>query len=80
MTCEARLVALLEGIAFQKRTCRFCGKRLYLVNANGKTIPYTAEGINHFEDCPEFRKRRGSSPEQQSLLEPTQLSGFDPQR
>ena len=81
MTGEARLVALLEAVACEKRPCRFCGKLLYLVKTNsGKIAPYTAEGFNHFEDCPEFWKRPGSSAEQQSLLGTSEASGFDPQR
>ena len=80
MTFEARLLALLEAIACDKRACRLCGQLIYFVKLNsGWTAPYGSDGINHFENCPEYRKRR-SSPAQQPLLGPTQPSGFDPQR
>lgn len=40
--------------------CKGCGVLIYWVkHKNGKAAPYTAEGLNHFVDCPaakEFRK------------------------
>ena len=41
--------------------CQACGKEItFITNENGKTIPITREGNNHFIDCPSrdrFRKR-----------------------
>ena len=41
--------------------CRACGRKICFVeNENGKIIPVTEEGINHFIDCPardKFRKK-----------------------
>ena len=43
--------------------------RLYFVKAHAgeKSIPFTEMGLNHFEDCPHFRKTADTR--QQSLLE-----------
>ena len=42
--------------------CRACGIEIaFITNENGKTIPVTREGINHFIDCPQrdrFRKKK----------------------
>jgi len=41
--------------------CRSCGKEItFIINENGKNIPVTKEGNNHFIDCParaQFRSR-----------------------
>lgn len=37
---------------------------IWVVHANGRRTPYTAEGLNHFIDCPDrdgFRKRRAAA-------------------
>ena len=66
-TVVARLRALLETVAILQRPCRFCGKPLYFVPTRaGKIAPYTAEGRNHFEDCPHFR--RAAAPAQPGLF------------
>jgi hypothetical protein len=43
-----------------KGTCKGCGRAIWWVkHRNGKRAPYTAEGLNHFADCPQrelFRK------------------------
>lgn len=77
----ARLVAILERTATEKRPCRYCGVMLYFVPMRtGKIAPYTGEGRNHFEDCPYFAKRRAVPCGQESLF-PHDASGeaFDPQ-
>lgn len=34
--------------------CRGCGARIYWVeHRNGKKVPYTSFGLNHFVNCPE---------------------------
>lgn len=42
--------------------CRSCQRPIvWLQHRNGKRVPYTYEGINHFADCPaagQFRKPR----------------------
>lgn len=62
-----RLLDLLKAVAYETRPCKFCGRRLYFVKVwTGKTRPYTDEGVNHFEDCPHFR--RETSPAQPALF------------
>ena len=42
--------------------CRGCGAQVFwVVHRNLKNVPYTADGLNHFIDCPkaeQFRKER----------------------
>ena len=75
-----RLVALLKAVAWDVRRCRFCGRMLYFVHitATGKTVPYTAEGLNHFVDCPYFERK--PDPRQQKLVETDETSAFEPER
>lgn len=36
-----------------KGTCKGCHAEVYwIIHANGKTVPYTPAGLNHFIDCP----------------------------
>ena len=47
--------------------CSACHAEIWWVrHLNGKTAPYTAEGLNHFADCPhadQFRMPRVRTPE-----------------
>jgi hypothetical protein len=49
-----RIVSILNSAAEAKRTCSKCGAPLWFVKARatGKLQPFTAEGLNHFADCP----------------------------
>ncbi len=39
--------------------CSGCGVRIWFVrHLNGKRVPYTSSGLNHFADCPEAQKFR----------------------
>lgn len=53
---------LLNLVAKEIRPCRACGQQVaFVVHNNGRTAPYTFEGVNHFIDCPgagEFRRRK----------------------
>lgn len=44
----------------ERGTCKGCGVDIYWVeHLNGKIVPYTPTGLNHFIDCPKaarFRK------------------------
>lgn len=49
-----RVRELLERTAQARRPCKACGTELFFVmHANGKSTPYTGDGVNHFIDCPE---------------------------
>jgi hypothetical protein len=58
---EERLLQLLQRVAEETRPCRACGEILYFVrHRSGHTAPYTAQGINHFINCPQatqFRRK-----------------------
>lgn len=55
---ESNLTRLLATIATEQKTCS-CGAALWMVtHANGKRCPYTAEGLNHFIDCPDREQYR----------------------
>lgn len=44
--------ALLQKIGKQV-ACGGCGASIYFVlHSNGKRVPYTEAGLNHFVDCP----------------------------
>lgn len=76
----ARIEALLHAIATDERPCRRCGAHLAFVrHANGRTAPYTLDGVNHFANCPnatEFRAPNAAAiappppPPQAWLFEP----------
>jgi hypothetical protein len=57
---EDRIRRLLGLTAEESRTCKACGALLFFVrHSNGKLAPYTADGVNHFVNCPaaeRFRK------------------------
>jgi hypothetical protein len=59
---SANILKLLSLVAKECRACRACGMTIYMVeHANGKMAPYTADGVNHFANCPkaeQFRKPR----------------------
>lgn len=70
-TIEARMLRLLKHVAVEVRPCKLCGATLYFLPLNtGKVAPYTADGENHFANCPhasQFRKR--GRPAQRPLIE-----------
>ena len=59
---EDRLRRLLELTAEDSRSCKACGALLFFVrHRNGKTAPYTVDGLNHFLNCPQADQfRRGA--------------------
>lgn len=47
---------LLKQVAGEG-TCKGCGAKIWWVkHKNGKSVPYTDEGLNHFADCPQAGK------------------------
>lgn len=49
---EDRLKYLLIAIG-KPGVCRGCGATImWVTHANGKQVPYTMQGLNHFIDCP----------------------------
>lgn len=58
---EERIKDLLKVLGQEDR-CRGCGRKIWwLAPKNGKRVPYTEEGINHFqhfEDCEKANKFR----------------------
>jgi hypothetical protein len=56
---------LLTRVAVEIRPCKACKVQLYMVQVKGKRIPYTAEAVDHFTDCPQAKRfarggKRGS--------------------
>jgi hypothetical protein len=44
----------LLGLIGKQVACGGCGASMYfVVHNNGKRVPYTEAGLNHFIDCPE---------------------------
>jgi hypothetical protein len=56
-----RIVALLHVMG-DARPCRSCGAMItWVATRHGRLAPYTAEGLNHFADCPDaqwFRRQK----------------------
>ena len=76
---QARLLALLEDLATEIRPCKFCSAMLYFVpSRTGKIAPYTGAGINHFQDCPHFAKKKPAKAKQQEPLFAKAPDGLDP--
>lgn len=62
--CADALLGLTNALlrnAGDKGTCAGCGAEIYWMrHKNGKRVPYTPRGLNHFIDCPkagQFRKK-----------------------
>ena len=53
-------IKLLINNIGNKANCRGCDMTIYwLKHKNGKSVPYTIMGLNHFADCPnakDFKK------------------------
>jgi hypothetical protein len=63
-TCEeaqaAAMRSLLEKVG-ETGTCRGCNAPIFWVrHSNGKNVPYTPSGLNHFIDC-EAREKFGKN-------------------
>ncbi len=56
---EKAMTDLLRNVG-QLGTCKGCNAPVvWVTHRNGKHVPYTTEGLNHFIDCParaEFKK------------------------
>ncbi len=53
---------LYKTLGAQSGSCKACDAPIWWVTTkNGKSAPFTAEGLNHFADCPkaeQFRKKK----------------------
>jgi hypothetical protein len=55
---RAAMARLLDLVG-DPGTCKGCGKEIiWIVHKNGKRVPYTQAGLNHFIDCPFAEKFR----------------------
>lgn len=58
---EKAMSDLLKNIG-KLGTCSGCNAVIvWVLHRNGKHVPYTTEGLNHFVNCP-FRERFGNGP------------------
>jgi hypothetical protein len=56
-TLDERMRRLLELTAVETRKCKACGVMLFFVqHSSGKVAPYTADGLNHFVNCPQAER------------------------
>lgn len=56
---EKAMTALLTHVG-QLGTCRGCNAPVvWVTHRNGKHVPYTMEGLNHFVDCPARTEFKG---------------------
>lgn len=58
-----RIKKLLSLVGSQGK-CKGCGAEIWWVPhlANGTRAPYTAEGLNHFIDCPDAAQFKRKKP------------------
>jgi hypothetical protein len=50
------MAKLLVNIGDPSR-CKGCGAPIFFVrHKNGKSVPYTPQGLNHFADCPQAKE------------------------
>lgn len=57
-TANELLVALLKNVG-DPAHCKGCGADIYwVIHRNGKKVPYTPAGLNHFVDCPAAQRFR----------------------
>lgn len=53
-----RIKALLKNVG-DPGVCRGCGVSIvWMRHKNGKAVPYTEQGLNHFADCPVAQRFR----------------------
>jgi hypothetical protein len=70
----ARLTALLEEMAYQKRPCRLCGERVYFVQARkGTCYILNADATHHQATC-----TRSGPPKKPKRQRQDALFGPDP--
>lgn len=82
---EQRIRHILEHAAVEQRPCKFCGTLLYFVPSRKtqKNIPFTVEGVNHFEDCPQYQAKPKPAEVQQQTMFPEaapRVEAWDPRR
>jgi hypothetical protein len=58
---QAEVMKRLLALVGNESACRSCGAVIFFVrHRNGKEVPYTGVGLNHFIDCPaadNFRRK-----------------------
>lgn len=58
---RANIRALFKVLAVRESTCKACGAAIFFVKTPAeKWLPYTADALPHFADCPkadDFRRR-----------------------
>lgn len=61
---KAAIEALIKNLAGPKPgSCKGCGQPIFwLTHANGKKVPYTPQGLNHFVNCPSRDQFKKSKP------------------
>lgn len=53
---ELRVQMILQHVG-DKGVCKGCSRDIWWVkHKNGKAVPYTWEGLNHFIDCPKAKE------------------------
>lgn len=59
---QAEVMKRLIDLIGNQSTCRACERVIFFVrHRNGKEVPYTSSGLNHFIDCPaaqQFKKAK----------------------
>ena len=60
---KSNIALLYRTIGAEAGECRSCKAPLWwLITKNGKRAPFTAEGLNHFADCPNAPAHKKDQP------------------
>jgi hypothetical protein len=77
-----RLRVLLDRVCLSKRKCRLCPAMLYFVRGPRDVgiVAYSAEGLDHYEDCPGVHGRFEVRDAEQSRLFDCAPDALEPKR
>ena len=60
---QASVMTRLLDLIGKPANCRACNAAIWFVlHRNGKEVPYTAVGLNHFIDCPQAAQFKRKKP------------------
>lgn len=56
---RSNIEKLAEHLGWDESSCKSCKRRIWWTkNKNGKAVPISLDGLNHFADCPSANQHR----------------------
>lgn len=62
IAAQATAMAQLLQRSGKKATCGCGAPIFFVIHTNGKQVPYTEAGLNHFVDCPQRERYQRNTP------------------